>query len=81
MLMMVNFTDASRWLRCPCGSLVLESNCRPYGSNLPLAHGHALWQYVDDLLAWLEKSIMTTLGIIVGCSVVYDGPILVNHGS
>ena len=21
-----------------------------------LAHGHALWQYVDDLLAWLDKS-------------------------
>ena len=20
-----------------------------------LAHGHALWQYVDDLLAWLDK--------------------------
>ena len=38
-----------------------------------LAHGHALWQYVDDLLAWLDKassplwaSLIVVLLLILG---------------
>ena len=38
-----------------------------------LAHGHALWQYVDDLLAWLDKvssplwaSLLVVLLLILG---------------
>ena len=38
-----------------------------------LAHGHALWQYVDDLLAWLDRissplwaSLLVVLFLILG---------------
>ena len=41
---------ASGWYRGRLASIMVRS-CHSL-----LAHGHALWQYVDDLLAWLDKS-------------------------
>ena len=42
-------------------------------SHALLAHGHALWQYVDDLLAWLDRissplwaSLLVVLFLILG---------------
>ena len=42
-------------------------------SHALVAHGHALWQYVDDLLAWLDRissplwaSLLVVLFLILG---------------
>jgi len=63
-------------LWCSCKWLVLGAIGGHNGAVLPftiLAHGHALWQYVDDLLAWLDKvssplwaSLLVVLLLILG---------------